>query len=104
MTYQLAALLQPGICLVIDPIKSLMKDQFDNLRKKYRRIKNEKLNSGNVFSLDDTYKIDDPLLDKHARERELERVITRNMADMAHHGKEAEMIATESAPPGLVAR
>jgi ATP-dependent DNA helicase RecQ len=33
LTYQLAALLQPGICLVIDPIKSLMKDQFDNLQK-----------------------------------------------------------------------
>ena len=33
LTYQLAALLQPGICLVIDPIKSLMKDQFDNLKK-----------------------------------------------------------------------
>ncbi len=33
LTYQLAALLQPGICLVIDPIKSLMKDQYDNLRK-----------------------------------------------------------------------
>ena len=32
LTYQLAAMLQPGICLVIDPIKSLMKDQFDNLR------------------------------------------------------------------------
>jgi len=33
LTYQLAALLQAGICLVIDPIKSLMKDQFDNLKK-----------------------------------------------------------------------
>jgi ATP-dependent DNA helicase RecQ len=33
MTYQLAALLQPGITLVIDPIKSLMQDQFDNLIK-----------------------------------------------------------------------
>ena len=33
LTYQLAAMLQPGICLVIDPIKSLMKDQFDNLNK-----------------------------------------------------------------------
>lgn len=33
LTYQLAAMLQPGICLVIDPIKSLMKDQFDNLIK-----------------------------------------------------------------------
>ncbi len=32
LTYQLAALLQPGICLVIDPIKSLMKDQYDNLK------------------------------------------------------------------------
>ncbi|PZQ93142.1 MAG: hypothetical protein DI539_31875, partial [Flavobacterium psychrophilum] len=35
LTYQLAALLQPGICLVIDPIKSLMKDQFDNLKKNH---------------------------------------------------------------------
>jgi superfamily II DNA helicase RecQ len=33
LTYQLAAMLQPGICLVIDPIKSLMKDQFENLKK-----------------------------------------------------------------------
>lgn len=33
LTYQLAAMLQPGICLVIDPIKSLMKDQYDNLKK-----------------------------------------------------------------------
>ncbi|TRZ66616.1 ATP-dependent DNA helicase RecQ [bacterium] len=33
LTYQLAAMLQPGICLVIDPIKSLMKDQYHNLTK-----------------------------------------------------------------------
>ncbi len=33
LTYQLSALLQPGICLVVDPIKSLMKDQFDGLLK-----------------------------------------------------------------------
>lgn len=31
ITYQLASLLQPGITLIIDPIKSLMKDQNDNL-------------------------------------------------------------------------
>ncbi|HOX84202.1 MAG TPA: DEAD/DEAH box helicase, partial [Chryseolinea sp.] len=35
LTYQLAALLQPGVCLVIDPIKSLMKDQFTNLQKNH---------------------------------------------------------------------
>lgn len=32
LTYQLASMLQPGICLVIDPIKSLMRDQYDNLK------------------------------------------------------------------------
>ncbi len=33
LTYQLAAILQPGITLVVDPIKSLMQDQYDNLVK-----------------------------------------------------------------------
>ena len=32
LTYQLAAMLQPGITIVIDPLVSLMKDQFDGLR------------------------------------------------------------------------
>lgn len=31
LTYQLAAMLQPGITLVIDPLQSLMKDQYDGL-------------------------------------------------------------------------
>lgn len=31
LTYQLAALLQPGVTLVIDPLVSLMKDQYDGL-------------------------------------------------------------------------
>ena len=33
LAYQLAAFLQPGITLVVDPIKSLMKDQYDGLIK-----------------------------------------------------------------------
>ena len=33
LTYQLAALLQPGVTLVIDPLRGLMKDQFDGLRR-----------------------------------------------------------------------
>ena len=31
LTYQLAALLQPGVTLVVDPIKSLMQDQYEGL-------------------------------------------------------------------------
>ena len=31
LTYQLAAFLQPGVSLVIDPLVSLMKDQYDGL-------------------------------------------------------------------------
>lgn len=33
LTYQFAALLQPGITLIIDPLKSLMHDQFNGLQK-----------------------------------------------------------------------
>lgn len=33
LTYQLAAILQPGITIIIDPLKSLMKDQYDGLIK-----------------------------------------------------------------------
>ena len=33
LTYQLAALLQPGVTAVIDPLQSLMKDQYDGLLK-----------------------------------------------------------------------
>jgi len=32
LTYQLSVLLQPGICLIVDPLKSLMRDQNDNLK------------------------------------------------------------------------
>lgn len=32
LTYQLSALLQPGVTLVVDPLRSLMFDQADNLR------------------------------------------------------------------------
>lgn len=35
LTYQLSALLQPGSTIIVDPIKSLMKDQYDNLLKTY---------------------------------------------------------------------
>ena len=31
LTYQLATMLQPGVTLVIDPLRSLMKDQYDGL-------------------------------------------------------------------------
>ena len=33
LTYQLAATLQPGVTLVVDPLKGLMKDQYDGLLK-----------------------------------------------------------------------
>lgn len=33
LTYQLASMMQPGVTMVIDPIKSLMQDQFDSLLK-----------------------------------------------------------------------
>lgn len=33
LTYQLAAMLQPAVTLVVDPLKGLMKDQYDGLLK-----------------------------------------------------------------------
>ena len=35
LCYQLAGLLQPGICLVVDPLVSLMVDQVNNLKNDY---------------------------------------------------------------------
>lgn len=35
LTYQLSTLLQPGITIIVDPIKSLMKDQYDKLRENF---------------------------------------------------------------------
>lgn len=31
LTYQIAAMMQPGVTLVVDPLRSLMKDQYDGL-------------------------------------------------------------------------
>lgn len=31
LTYQLAAILQPGVTIIVDPLRSLMKDQYDGL-------------------------------------------------------------------------
>lgn len=33
LTYQLAAMLQPGVTIVVDPLRSLMADQYDGLNK-----------------------------------------------------------------------
>lgn len=35
LTYQLTALLQPGLSIVVDPIKSLMKDQYEGLLRNW---------------------------------------------------------------------
>ncbi|MBL0079878.1 MAG: DEAD/DEAH box helicase [Bacteroidetes bacterium] len=67
LTYQLTALLQPGMTIIIDPIKSLMKDQFEgllkngidaavylnsNVRGKNRKIALEKIkNAQTIFAL-----------------------------------------------------
>lgn len=49
LCYQLAALLQPCVSFVVDPIKSLMLDQKDNLDKKY-------INRTNFISSDQSAK------------------------------------------------
>ncbi|HAS40402.1 MAG TPA: hypothetical protein DCS93_07985 [Microscillaceae bacterium] len=45
LTYQLATLLQPGICLVVAPIRSLMVDQHANLVKQRRITSTVYINS-----------------------------------------------------------
>ncbi len=73
-----------------------MKEDFDSLRKRFRKAKNERLNSDKLFTLDETYKIDDPLLRAEDRVAAQQQSIHNNMAEMAHLGKEAEMVATDT--------
>lgn len=58
LTYQLAAMLQPGITIVIDPLISLMKDQYDGL-----------INAG----IDCCTYINSTVIDKSEREAQMEQ-------------------------------
>lgn len=58
LTYQLATMLQPGITIVIDPLVSLMKDQYDGLKRN---------------SIDCCTFINAKVDDKNAREEMMER-------------------------------
>lgn len=62
LTYQIAALLQPGITIVIDPLISLMKDQYDGLRK---------------ASIDSCTFINSTVSDKSKREELMERSLVQ---------------------------
>lgn len=62
LTYQIAALLQPGITIVIDPLVSLMKDQYDGLRK---------------ASIDSCTFINSTVSDKSKREELMERSLVQ---------------------------
>ena len=70
-----------------------LKEELEAQRKKFRRIKSDRTNA-NLFTLDDTYKIDDPLL--APGEREQQKQITAKMNEMTKTGKEAEMVATDT--------
>ncbi|MCM1141947.1 MAG: DEAD/DEAH box helicase [Muribaculum sp.] len=56
LTYQVSAMLQPGIAIVVDPLVSLMKDQYDGLKK---------------CGIDICTYINSTVTDKAAREREM---------------------------------
>ena len=60
LTYQIAAMLQPGITLVIDPLRSLMKDQFDGL-----------ISAGidSCTYINSSIEVPDTITDKHEIER-----------------------------------
>lgn len=58
LTYQLAAMLQPGVTLIIDPLSSLMKDQYDGLVK---------------VGIDCCTYINSTVADKNDRARQMER-------------------------------
>ncbi|GAF04645.1 DEAD/DEAH box helicase [Saccharicrinis fermentans] len=58
LTYQIAALLQPGITLIVDPLSSLMKDQYDGL-----------INAG----IDCCTYINSTVEDKEARAKQMEK-------------------------------
>lgn len=56
LTYQISAMLQPGVTIVVDPLVSLMKDQYDGLMK---------------CGIDICTYINSTVSDKAAREREM---------------------------------
>ena len=69
-----------------------MKEETDSLRKRFRKQKNERLASQNIFSnLEEGYKLDDPLL---GGRNDPSRAMERDLNEMAHLGREAGMMAT----------
>ena len=71
-----------------------MKEEFESTRRKFKAKKTEKQQAQTVFSLDDTYKLDDPLLS--TKDRENQKNINDNMNRMQKLGKESEMKAANT--------
>jgi hypothetical protein len=74
------------------------KDECDDAKKKFKRMKKDKMNSDYLFSEDNEEKtVTEPLLGGDPHKSDQQKLIAQDLENMAYVGREADLIAGDTA-------